>query len=48
MSGLENPSDAQTKHLGLEPTLRYTKACNRVPVIDEASTGQLVTEDSQK
>ena len=29
MSGLENPSDAQTKYLGPEPLLRQTKkACN--------------------
>ena len=28
MSGLENPSDAQTKYLGTEPLLRHIKACN--------------------
>ena len=32
MSGLENPSDAQTKYLGSEPLLRHTKACNWAPV----------------
>ena len=32
MSGLENPSDAQTKYLGPEPLLPYTKACNWEPV----------------
>ena len=32
MSGLENPSDAQTKYLGPEPSLRHTKSCNWVPV----------------
>ena len=32
MSGLENPSDAQTKYLGPEPLLRHTKACDQVPV----------------
>ena len=35
MSGLENPSDAQTKDLGPEPLLRHTKACNWVPVVDD-------------
>ena len=35
MSGLENPSDAQTKYLGPEPLLRHTKACNWVPVVDD-------------
>ena len=33
MSGLENPSDAQTKYLGPEPLLRHTKACNWVLVV---------------
>ena len=28
MSGLENPSDAQTKYLGPEPLLRFSKPCN--------------------
>ena len=28
MSGLENPSDAQTKYLGPEPLLRNAEACN--------------------
>ena len=28
MSGLDNPSDAQTKYLGPEPSQRHTKACN--------------------
>ena len=32
MSGLENPSDAQTKYLGPEPLLRHAKSCNWVPV----------------
>ena len=32
MSGLENPSDAQTKYLGPEPLLCHAKACNWVPV----------------
>ena len=32
MSGLENPSDAQTKYLGPEQLLRQTKARNWVPV----------------
>ena len=31
-SGLENPSDAQTKYLGPEPLLRHTKACFWAPV----------------
>ena len=35
MSGLENPSDAQTKYLGQEPLQRHTKACNWVPVDGE-------------
>ena len=35
MSGLENPSDAQTKFLGPEPLLRYTKTSNWVPVVDD-------------
>ena len=38
MSGLENPSDAQTKYLGLEPLLRHTKACNWVPVVDDGKS----------
>ena len=44
MSGLENPSDAQTKYLGPEPLLLHTKACNWVPVGVEASTGNPVPE----
>ena len=32
MSGLENPSDAQTKYLGPQALLRHTKTCNWVPV----------------
>ena len=32
MSGLENPSGAQTKCLGPEPLQRHSKACNWVPV----------------
>ena len=35
MSGLDNPSDAQTKYLGPEPLLRHTKTCNWVPVVDD-------------
>ena len=35
MSGLENPSDAQTKYLGPEPLLHRTKACNRSQKSDE-------------
>ena len=38
MSGLENPSDAQTKYLGPEPLLRHTKACNWVPVADDGKS----------
>ena len=44
MSGLENPSDAQTKYLGPEPLLRHTKSCNWVPVGDESSAGKPVPE----
>ena len=32
MSGLENPSDAQTKYFGPEPLVRQKKACNWVLV----------------
>ena len=32
MLGLENPSDAQRKYFGPEPSLRHAKACNGVPV----------------
>ena len=35
MSGLENPSDAQTKFLGPGPLLRHTKTSNWVPVVDD-------------
>ena len=44
MSGLENPSDAQTKYFGPEPLLRHTEAvighlsmqdCNRSQKSDE-------------
>ena len=35
MSGLEDPSDAQTKYLGPEPLQRITKACTWVPVDGE-------------
>ena len=35
MSGLEDPSDAQTKCLGPEPLLRHTKTCNWVTVVDD-------------
>ena len=48
MSGLENPSDAQTKNLGPEPVLRHTKACIWVPVGVEESTRKPVTEASKK
>ena len=34
MSGLDNPSDAQTKYLGPEPLLRCAKTCNWVLVVD--------------
>ena len=35
MSGLDNPSDAQTKCLGLEALVRHTKKCNWVAVVDD-------------
>ena len=35
MSGLESPSDPQTKYLGPEPLQRHTKACNWVLVDGE-------------
>ena len=35
MSGLENPSDAQTKYLGPEPLLHHTNTCTWVPVVDD-------------
>ena len=38
MSGLESPSDAQTKYLGTEPLSRHTKACKWVPVIDDGKS----------
>ena len=38
MSGLENPSDAQTKYLGPEPLLRHTKTCNWVRVVDDGKS----------
>ena len=38
MSGLDNPSDAQTKYLGPEPFLRHTKACKLVPVVDDGKS----------
>ena len=44
MSGLENPSDTQTKYLGPEPLLLHTKYCNWVPVGVEASTGNPAPE----
>ena len=44
MSGLENPSDAQTKYLGPEPLLRHTKSCNWVPV-DEVVIDTKVGQD---
>ena len=48
MSGLENPSDAQTKYLGPEPLLRHTKPCNWVPVGVESSKGKPEAEASDK
>ena len=47
MSGLENPSDAQTKYLGPEKLLRHTKACNWVPVGVESSTEKPEADASQ-
>ena len=44
MSGLENPSDAQTKYLGPEPLLRHTKACNWVPVVDDGQNSSSNSE----
>ena len=38
MSGLDHPSDAQTKYLGPEPLLRHTKTCNWVPVVDDCKS----------
>ena len=38
MSGLENPSDAQTKYLGPEPLLRHTKTCKWVPVANDGKS----------
>ena len=35
MSGLEIPSDAQTKYLGPEPLQRHTKACNWVLFVEK-------------
>ena len=35
MPGLENPSDAQTKYLGLEQLLRHTKSCNWIPKVGD-------------
>ena len=35
MSGLDNPSDAQTRYLAPEPLLRHTKTCNWVHVVDD-------------
>ena len=40
MSGLKNPSDAQTKYLGPEPSLRHTKECNWVPVDGQSGLTQ--------
>ena len=38
MSGLESPSDAQTKCLGPGPLQRHSKACNWVPVDGEVQS----------
>ena len=38
MSGLENPSDAQTKYLGPKPVLRHTKTYSWVPVVDDGKS----------
>ena len=46
MPGLENPSDAQTKYLGLEQLLRHTKSCNWIPkVCDEHGQREFPSED---
>ena len=44
ISGLENPSDAQTKYLGPEPLPRHTNACNWVPL----DAGLWLTQKSDK
>ena len=38
MSGLENPSAAQTKYIGPEPLLRHTKRVLWVPVVDDGKS----------
>ena len=38
MSGLEDPSDAQTKYLGAGTCLRHTKTFNWVPVADDGKS----------
>ena len=43
MSGLENPSDAQTKYPAPEPLLRHSKAFNWALVGVEAITGETCT-----
>ena len=45
-SGLENPSDAQTKYLGPEPLQRRTKACHWVPVDAEEKPTTKVGQDA--
>ena len=45
MPGLENPSDAQTKFLGLEQLLRHTKSCNWIPKVgDEHGPREIPSE----
>ena len=48
MSGVEIPSDAQTKYLWPDPLLRHTKACNWVLVGVDVGAGQPVAEVSQQ
>ena len=47
MSGLETPSDAQTKYFGPEPLQRRTKACNWVPVDGEVQVTTKVGQEGQ-
>ena len=46
MPGLENPSDPQTKFLGLEQLLLHTESCNRIPkVCDEHGQREIPSQD---
>ena len=46
MPGLENPSDAQTKFLGLEQLLRHTKSCNWIrKACNEHGQKEIPSED---